>query len=60
MSHAVWNWVKLWVNIGTEGRILALKIVYDAEGFGTLKFKQLQEKKQNVNCFLMKKLCVEK
>lgn len=72
MSHAVWNWVKLWVNIGTEGRILALKIVYcdktnksvffleDAEGFGTLKFKQLQEKKQNVNWFLMKKLSVEK
>lgn len=72
MSHAVWNWVKLWVNIGTECGILALKIVYcdktnisglvleDAEGFGTLKFKQLEEKKQNINCILMNKLCVEK
>lgn len=30
----------------------------DAECFGTLK--QLEEKKQNVNCFLMKKLHVEK
>lgn len=32
----------------------------DAECFGTLKLKQLEEKKQNVNCFLMKKLHVEK
>lgn len=50
----MWNF---WVNIGTEGGISAHKIVYcdksnisglfleGAEGFGTLKFHQLEEKK---------------
>lgn len=50
----MWNWVKLWVNIGTEGGLLALKIVYhgkilvilsleDAGDFAKLKFKQLEK-----------------